>query len=391
MEEMIKENNQNPIVSKEELARLQAKKEEQKLPRFSYSKLSCLDHCGFCYKLEYLDKFFIKEDTLATELGTLVHYIEESIARCIMSNQPIDYEYLKNEFLNIDQNPEDAASHINLTELVSVGTENKEDAMLKIVNKTQKSSQETIHGINVLKEKYRNEFFEIDENGSSYYSRVLEYLKTGIYRLENYLKKNPQLEIYDVEHKFSVVYDKKAIFYGFIDRIFRNKETGEFIIEDIKTKNKPFRDQDLTTPLQFVFYSVGLKLELNLPDYPVSFAYDLPFCNLKQVAGTKGCITRGIKKIEKLLGLAFQPTFTPKPSALCYWCPFSHTNPKQPEEGKFKCPYFSLWRPNGSNKVFDVMNKWEGPDAHALIMKKFKMEQQGPGKDWPNPYVDFDF
>ena len=72
------------------------------LPVFSYTKLSTLEQCAFHYKLNYIDKIYINDSTLATELGTLIHYIEESIARAIMAGQPINYEQLKDEFVNLD-------------------------------------------------------------------------------------------------------------------------------------------------------------------------------------------------------------------------------------------------------------------------------------------------
>ena len=59
--------------------------------RFSYSKLSTFKQCGFKYKLRYVDKHRVKNDTVATYFGTLVHYTEECIAKCIKGGIPIDY------------------------------------------------------------------------------------------------------------------------------------------------------------------------------------------------------------------------------------------------------------------------------------------------------------
>ena len=99
-----------------------------------------------------------------------------------------------------------------------------------------------------MSKKYREEFYDIDPvTGDSYYQKCQQFLAKGIYGLENFMKENPDLEIYDVEHEFLVPYDVEingikttVALYGFIDRILRNKKTGEFIIEDIKTKGKPF-------------------------------------------------------------------------------------------------------------------------------------------------------
>ena len=345
-------------------------------PRYSYTKLSCLDQCPFKYKLQYIDKNYFFEDTLATELGTLVHYIEEQIARSIIAKQPIDYQKLKTLFVHADIHPEE-----NDTDLIHAATTN-------VVS--NKDANATILGCEILSSKYQQEFYEVDKDGFSYYNKCQDYLNTGIYQLENFLKENPDLEIFDVEHEFLVPFND-VLLYGFIDRIYKNKKTGEFIVEDIKTKGKPYPQEQLITPLQFVTYAIGLKEELGLTDYPTEFYYCLPFVGIKQQAGTPGFINRGIKKLNKLLEKANGDEFAPKPGPLCHWCAFCPTNPNQPEAAKYKCPYFSLWTPGGSAKGFDTLNKWEGNARHEIILKKFLLEQQGPGKDLKIVVPDFDF
>lgn len=343
------------------------------LPRFSYTKISCLEQCGFKYKLQYIDKNYFFDNTIATEIGSLVHYIEETIARTLKAGLQVNYEQLKDMFINLDKKPE------------------KETNILEPNSSSNKSDKEEILGVKAISEKYKKDFYEIDGNGQSYYSKCQDYLNYGIYRLENFLKENPEWEIFDVEHEFLIPYHEDFALYGFIDRIFKNKITGAFRIEDIKTKDHPFDDKQLVTPLQFVTYAIGLKTQLNLADYPVEFYYDLPFCDLRQKAGTNGFINRGIKKLDKLLEQSKSDTFAPKPSPLCHWCVFCPTNQNQPEEAKYKCPYFSLWTPGGTAKSWDVMNQWEGKERHELILKRFLLEQQGPGKDLHVVKVDFDF
>ena len=79
------------------------KKDPKYMPRFSYTKLSCEDQCGWKYKLQYVEKNHIYEDTLATELGTLTHAVLEAIARDIMAGREIDYAKYKDMFVNIDK------------------------------------------------------------------------------------------------------------------------------------------------------------------------------------------------------------------------------------------------------------------------------------------------
>lgn len=358
------------------------KKDLKFLPRFSYTKLDCEDQCGWKYKLQYIDKNYIFEDTLATELGTLTHAVLEAIARDIMAGREIDYAKYKDMFVNIDKPKEETKADITAP------------------NTSAKDDGSNILGVKILSKKYREEFYDIDPvTGDSYYQKCQQFLAKGIYGFETFMKENPDLEIYDVEHEFLVPYEVEingvkttVALYGFIDRILHNKKTGEFIIEDIKTKGKPYDESKLKTPLQFVTYAIGLKTQLGLDDYPTQFYYSLPFCdNLRQQGGTKGFINRGIKKLNKILQEQSDKDFIPKPSPLCYWCAFSPTNPNQPEAGKYKCPYFSLWKKGGTAKSWEVLNQWEGKERHEIVMKRFLLEQQGPGKDLKIEEPDFDF
>lgn len=326
-------------------------------PRYSYSRLNTYANCGWRYKLTYEDKHYIQDDNLSNELGTLVHHIYETIALKIMAGEKPDYEELKKDFLDINI-PKTSPTDVN----------------------------GGIFGINILKEKYREAFYEMNEHGESYFTKCSWFLEKGIYRLENYLNEHPNLELYSVEQFFSVEYNGFTL-SGYIDRILHDKDTDEYIIVDIKTKDHPFKDTELTTPLQFVVYSIALKSILHLKDYPTRCVYDLPFCDMEQIAGTKGFINRGLKKLDKIFEGIKNKAFAPNPTPLCYWCPFSYTNPNQHEEAKHLCCYYSLWKPNGTAKAWETMNKWEGIDKHDIIMEKFESEQQGPGK---NKY-DFDF
>lgn len=241
------------------------------------------------------------------------------------NHAPVDYDKLKDEFLNIN-----------------------------IPKRDEFDTEGGIFGINILKQKYKNEFYQTDEQGKSYYTKTLDYLNYGIYRLENYLKKHPELEVFDMEKFFSIEY-KGHILSGFIDRIFYNKNNDTYIIEDIKTKGKPFRDEDLITPLQFVIYTVALANALEINENQISCCYDLPFCDLKQPAGTPGFIKRGHNKLNKIFGGIDNNDYTPRPSPLCHWCQYCLTNPDQPEEGKGLCPYASLW--TKENRTHQVLNK----------------------------------
>ena len=309
-----------------------------KKQKYSYSKINTYDSCGWKYFLTYKEGHYLFTDSLAASFGSLVHWVEQNIGETIKAGEQVNYEKLKEDFLNIN------------------------------IPKTSKFDVNGgIFGVNILKQRYTEEYFKTNELGQSYATRAQDYLDRGIYRLENWLKANPDYEIFGLEQFFSITFNGE-ILSGFIDRIFHNKADDSYIIEDIKTKDKPFKDEELTTPLQFVIYNLALQNILDNENIVITCAYDLPFCNLKQDAGTKGFMKRGTEKLKKLFDGINHEEFIPAPSPLCAWCSFSPTNPNQPEGGKGLCPYYSLWTP--SHKTFAVANAWEGMNKHKEILQR---------------------
>lgn len=294
--------------------------------KFSYSKLNTYEQCGWKYHLTYDEGHFIPFNSIATEIGSLIHACEESIARTLQAGQKPDYDALR--------------------EMLQKGTPK-------------------LAGLDAIRDKYREDYFATDEKGGSYYSRIVDYMENGIYRLENYLAANPTFVVYGMEQFFSVSY-RGHVLSGYIDRIFYDPATETYYVEDIKTKNKPFRDADVITPLQFVVYVYALAENLGIEYDHFKCAYDLPFLGRKQEAGTAGFMQRGLKKLDSLFGGIEAGDYEPGPSPLCAWCAFSPTNPEQPEEGKLLCPYYSLW--TRENKTHTVAHKWQGMDKHEAVM-----------------------
>ena len=317
------------------------------MEKFSYSKLSTYENCGFKYKLIYKDKHFVEDSSVATDFGSLVHHMEEVMAKKINAGEELNYSDLITEFYNINTDFD----------------EWKQDDGQKLI------------GVNFLKTKYPDEFYEKDKNGTTYEDKVQTYVHTGIYRLANYLKANPDLQIVGIEQPFNIEYKPGIVFHGFIDRVFFNPKTGEYFVEDIKTYSAPLEKKDLTTPLQFVFYVNALKEIYPLVDEKlVKCFYELPLCDVKQEAGTAGFVARGNQKIDKLLNNIDQGMFDPKPTPLCHWCVFSATKPKQPEEAKNLCPYFSHW--TRETKDFTVEYEWQGMENHEAVLEAFKKKGQ---------------
>lgn len=306
------------------------------MEKFSYSKLEIFETCGWHYKLQYVDKHFVDTSSVATDFGTLVHFVEETMGKDIKNNNNdplflMDYQKYSNIFID--------GYH---------------------------TEEENIKGIKELQELYKDDWFKKDKAGFTYADKASNYLSTGIYRLRDYMTENPDLEIIGLEQEFNLEYGE-FLFHGFIDRIFKNKDTGEILIEDIKTWDKPKDIKDLRTPLQFVFYSLAVQ-EL-YPNTSIVCAYELPLIGMKQVAGTVGFIGRGTTKINKLLEEISKEQFEPNPTPLCHWCPFCKTFPNQPEEAKNLCPYFSHW--TRENPTFEKEFEWMGLDNHQAILEAF--------------------
>ena len=292
--------------------------------KYSYSKLDTYDGCPFKFKLKYIDKNFFYSSNLATEYGTLIHGIEEDIANLIKAKQPIDYIELKNK---------------------------------------------VILGTAELEHKYPADYKAVDKSERTYAQKTNEYLESGIYRLENFMKEHPTYEIVGAEQKFEFDFIDKVYFGGSIDRIIKDTATGNYLVQDIKTWPEPKDQKELVTPLQFVTYTMGVKELYGVSSEQVKCQYDLPLCNLTQDAGTKGFMNRGYDKIKKLLTNIENQDYEPAPSPLCHWCEFCQTNPNAPEEGKMMCPYFMHWTKD--KKDFSKENEWHGMENHQSILEAY--------------------
>ena len=307
----------------------------QTLDRYSYSKISTYKQCKFKFKLKYLDKNYLFSANIATDFGSLVHETEEAIALAIQAEQQIEYVQLKNKFII-------------------------ESRKLAI--------------------KYPKEFFTPDKSGRTYQEKMYLYLDSAIYRLEQFMKQNPNLKIIGVEQKFEYDYDGVHSFNGSIDRAFINIETNEVIIQDIKTWSVPAQSSDLKAPLQFAVYMMAAKNLWDVEAENIRCEYDLPLCDIVQPALSDNVVDEGKAVLDKLFAGIHKEDFKPTVSALCHWCEYNPlTNPTildtKPEA---VCPYFSTWQKSGDS-VRDTLMTWQGLDMVA-VDRQFcisQLKQQG--------------
>lgn len=287
----------------------------------SYSKLATFEQCPYKYKLIYLDNHYIKDATIATDFGTLIHHVEEQIGIALKDNKSPNYNSLINEF---------------------------NEQVLKIKN------------------KYPDDFYSLDKSRRTYADKVNYYINVGIYRLEKRIKEQ-KLEVIALEKEFYLEFGKYT-FHGFIDRIL--KKGDQYIIEDIKTYPKEIENKDLKVPLQHVIYTLALN---SIGINNVICNYDLPLCDIVQPVD-KNYLNKGINKLCELFDEIKLSDFHPNPTPLCHWCLFSKTYQNQPEEAKGLCPYYSLW--TRENKKFAVNQKWLGIKQHQKILENFQKNHQ---------------
>lgn len=311
--------------------------EKKTLDRYSYSKISTYKQCKFKFKLKYLDKNFLYSANIATDFGSLVHATEESIALAIQTQVPVDYISLKNKFII-------------------------EARKLAI--------------------KYPTEFYSQDKSGKTYQEKVYLYLESAIYRLENFLKQNPNLKIIGVEQHFEYDYDGVHSFNGSIDRAFLNIETDEILIQDIKTWSVPAQDSELKIPLQFAVYMMAAEQLWNIPVARIRCEYDLPLCDKIQPALSEDVVAKSRPILDKLFQGIHNSDFKPSITALCHWCEYNPlTNPSiLDSKPDAVCPYFSTWKKSGDN-VRDTLIPWQNlesvPVDRQLCISQLRQQAYG--------------
>jgi ATP-dependent helicase/DNAse subunit B len=296
------------------------------LPRLSYSGLEVFKNCPYQFNLKYGEKKYTKETTLALELGSLCHLILELKCNYIKTGKPVDYDYL----------------HFIL-KYGSIDTNEK--------------TKEHILGVDELKRKYFEEWYEPDNaSGMTYEEKMKVFEKVLKEEMNHASIWHP---IY-AELPFEFVYKDRVIFNGFIDRVDINI-FGGFRTVDYKTSKKQFESAKVVTSLQFGIYAMAIYQEFG--QIPVSFLYRFILIDEDQMAMTSGWERRLEKTLDNTLDKMDKNKksgiWLPKPSALCYWCNYSTTNPKA-HEFKGDCEYYSLWTPQ--EKSWAVNKKYNALD-----------------------------
>ena len=294
--------------------------DDKNLPVFSYSKMEVFKNCPLQYRYKYIEKKYSQDTSIALELGSLCHYVLEQKGKMIVSGETVDYEKLN-------------------------------DILMNGVTETDEKTKEKLLGVNQLKRKYFEVWYEPDNaSGASYDEKIKLFDKV----LHNEMEETDWKPTY-FEKPFEFVWDNKVILKGFIDRI--DTKDGQYRTVDYKTSKKVYEQSKLATSLQFGVYALAILNEFGV--LPIESEYRFILIDDKQYALTKGWENRLIKAMDKVFGdieaSEKKSVFVPKPSPLCHWCNFCQTNPEATIY-RNECEYFSKWTP--TQKTFEVNKKW---------------------------------
>jgi hypothetical protein len=304
--------------------------------KYSYSKISTYEKCGFKFKLQYVDKLKAKGNLIAADFGTAIHHAEEAIAEAIKTGQAINYAAVKNNFI-------------------------LENIKIEYEYPTDYNTPDTKSEVPRTYKEKRN-----------------EYLEQAVYRLEKFMSKNPNYKIIGIEQAFDFSYDENHSFNGKIDRVLLDEAAGKLVIQDIKSWPYVKSISELKTDLlQFAIYMMACELIYGIDRKNMICEYDLPLCDTILRIDSSSLIEEYEPMIKDLFDGIANKDYKPAPSALCYWCQYNALgNPNVLKENpKAVCPYASTWQKKG-DQIWKTLTKYQGPEMEAcdrqMILEQFK-------------------
>ena len=308
--------------------------QEVKKPRYSYTALSQFQTCEYAFYLKYVAKRRSDDTALHLELGNLAHKVKELISKDLMAGIHVDYQHYQSMLLDNGYRGMDK-------------TEKREEILLSCAD---------------LYDKYPDEWMAPDTKSGMTYDEKLDIFLEHLRDEE----KDTEWKTIGAEVGFEVPFED-ALLFGVIDKIQENDQ-GQLRIVDYKTSKKQFSDSEIKTPLQMVVYHLAVR-QLYPRREIKECLYDFVFLGQTQLAGSKGWVERGEKKLQKLIASIDEAKstdlFKPSPSPLCHWCDYCKHKERANDEYSKLCPYYSLWLPNC--KTYEVNRPYQGEKAGDIL------------------------
>ena len=310
------------------------------LPVFSYSKMEVYKNCPYQYDLKYNQKKFTDDTSIALELGSLLHYVLEQKGKMLTQKTGSIFDYPVVDYEWLDK------------------------IMLNGVTETDEKTKEHLLGINDLKKKYFETWYEKDNASGMTYEDKMQVFDKVLHNEMEWSCENEFWRPYLFEYEFEFVWHDRAIIKGFIDRI--DKKDEEYQTIDYKTSKKVYDSSKLATSLQFGIYALAILNDFGV--LPSQSKYRFILLDETQSALTKGWEKRLIKALDNIFDKIDADekagVYKPSPSPLCHWCNFCSHNPDATDY-KFDCEYYSLWTPD--NKTFSVNRQFEVGDVKNTL------------------------
>jgi putative RecB family exonuclease len=242
---------------------------------YSHSKLSCFEQCPLKFKYRYIDKIFPEiEISIEAHLGKCVH-------------DTLEWLYFR----------------IQKSMIPSI-----DDVILRYSTSWEKY--------------YKPEMIIVDKD-----LNAKDYFNKGIQFLVNYYKKHHPFEdgTLELEKEIRINLDEDGNYeiIGFIDRLVKNLQTGEYEIHDYKTANSLPTQERVDNDRQLALYAIAVK-ELFGNDKEICLVWHYLAHNKKIVSRRTNEQLSQLKidTLELIEKIESTKNFPPCQGKLCEWCEY---------------------------------------------------------------------
>ncbi|HJX49937.1 MAG TPA: PD-(D/E)XK nuclease family protein [Candidatus Nanoarchaeia archaeon] len=247
---------------------------------YSNSRLSTFEQCPLKFKYRYIDKIFPEvEKTIETHLGSCVHNILEWV-----------YNQVK-------------------------------EGNIPTLDDT------IVYYSDIWKKDYKSSMIIVNQSltQKDYFDKGIQFL------IDYYTKHQPfQDGTIELEKEIRIALDESGEYeiVGFIDRLVKNLQTGEYEIHDYKTANSLPTQEKVDSDRQLALYAIAIKEMFNTEEVCLIWhylAHNKKICSKRtneQLQKLKQETLELIKKIESTTN------FPSNNGKLCDWCEYKQMCPE---------------------------------------------------------------